>query len=397
MTARLFAWSLGAVTIVIAATRLVLAIVDPGSSDSSSGPHVPGGGVPVAAFEALLLTAMAVIGAVVTSRQPRNAVGWILCVVPLSLALLILTSHAYWSLALGDETPGRGAVLLAWLGWVWVPAMIPTLTLFPLLFPTGRPLTRRWRPVVWASIATLVLAVAGEAFQPGQLGDYPVNNPVGGGSWVGVVQTLAGVLMLAMALASMTSLVLRFRRSHGDERQQLKWVTTGAILFVATFAVPFPVSENFGFTIILFGLLIMVAAVAVAMLRYRLYDIDVVINRALVYAALTAILAGVYLGSVLLLQLVLDRFTDGSGLAVAASTLATAALVRPVRTRIQDVVDRRFFRQKYDAAQTLERFGSRLRDEVDLGALSAELRTVVADTMQPAHVSLWVRDPEAAS
>ena len=391
MMARLSAWSLCALTIAIAATRLVLAIVDPASSDSSSAPHVPGGGVPVAAFETLLLVVMAVIGAVVASRQPRNAVGWILCVVPLSLALLILTSHAYWSLALGAKTPGRGAVLFAWLGWVWVPAMLPTLTLFPLLFPTGRPLTRRWRPVVWVSIATLVLAIAGEAFQSGRLGDYPVDNPVGG-SWADVVQGVAGVLMLLTALASLISLILRFHRSRGDERQQLKWVTTAAVLFVVTFAAPFPVSESFGFTIILFGLLIMVAAVAVAMLRYRLYDIDVVINRALVYGSLTALLAGIYLGSVLLLQLLLQRVTSGSGLAVAASTLATAALVRPARTRIQAIVDRRFFRRKYDAARTLERFGLSVRQEVDLDSLSAELRAVVAETMQPTHVTLWTRE-----
>jgi hypothetical protein len=393
MMARLFAWSLCSITIVIAAARLALAIVDPASSDSSSGPHVPGGGIPVAAFEAFLLVMLAVIGAVIASRQPRNAVGWIFCVIPLSLGLLVLSVHVYWSLALGEEDPGRGAQLVAWLGWVWVPAMIPTLTLFPLLFPTGRPLTPRWRPVVWVAIATLIISAFSEAFKPGPLDDgYPFDNPFGGGSWINAVSTVAGLLMIATALASFTSLVLRFRRSRGTERQQLKWVTVAAVLFLVTFLQPFAGTGNLSFTILLFGMLIIASGVAVAMLRYRLYDIDVVINRALVYGALTAMLAAVYLGSVLLLQVVLETITGGSGLAVAASTLATAALFGPLRARTQAVVDRRFFRRKYDSAQTLERFSAKVRDEVDLDLLISELRVVIAETMQPAHVSLWTRE-----
>jgi len=394
MMARLSAWGLCSITMVIAVARLTLAIVDPASSDSSSGPNVPGGGVPVAAFEAFLLIMMAVTGAVIASRQPRNAVGWIFCAIPLSLGLLILSAHAYWALALGDVTPSRAALLVAWLGWVWVPAMIPALTLFPLLFPTGRPLTPRWRPVVWLAVATLILNAFSEAFKPGRLDGYPVDNPFGGGNWINAVNAVGGLLMIATTLASFTSLVLRFRRSHGIERQQLKWVTTATVLFLIMFLQPFTGTGNLSFTILLFGLLIVASGVAVAMLRYRLYDIDVVINRALVYGSLTAMLAAVYLGSVLLLQVVLDPFTGGSGLAVAASTLGTAALFGPLRRRVQAVVDRRFFRRKYDAAQTLERFGARLRDEVDLDSLTSELRGVVAETVQPAHVTLWIRPTE---
>ncbi len=396
MIARMLAWGLCSTTIVIAAARLILAITDPASSDSSSGPNVPGGGVPVAVFEACLLVMLAVIGAVVAARQPRNAVGWILCGIPLSLGLLVLSAHAYWALSLGDETPGRAAQLIAWLGWAWVPAMIPALTLFPLLFPTGRPLTSRWRPVVWGSIATLILSGFSEAFKPGRLEGYPVDNPFGGGSWIHSVSTVSAVLMFTATLVSFASLILRFRRSHGIERQQLKWVTTAAVLFLLTFLQPFTGTGNLSFTILLFGLLIIASAVAVAMLRYRLYDIDVVINRALVYGSLTAMLAGVYLASVLVLQLLLDRFTQGSGLAVAASTLATAALVLPARARIQDAVDRRFFRSKYDATQTLAAFGARLRDEVDLDTLTDDLRAVVAGTMRPAHVRVWVRPQDVA-
>ncbi|MEO7118020.1 MAG: hypothetical protein ABIZ34_03505, partial [Candidatus Limnocylindrales bacterium] len=372
------------------------AIVDPASSDASSAPNVPGGGAPVAAFEAVVLIALAVIGAVVASRQPRNAIGWIFCVIPLSMGLLVLSAHAYWALTSGDPQPSRPAEVVAWLAsWIWIPAMVSTLTLFPLLFPDGRPPSPRWRPVVWLIVIAAVTLFIGTAFAPGQFEDYPVVNPFGAGRAAAIVGWVGFGLLLGAALAAIVSLIVRFRHSHGDERQQLKWVTSAAVVFVVLFVVP---TENFagddiGFATLLFGMLIIAAGVAVAMLRYRLYDIDVVINRALVYGALTAMLAGTYLGSVLLLQLALRTFTEGSGLAVAASTLATAALFRPLRARTQAVVDRRFFRRKYDAAQTLERFGARLRDEVDLDTLTTELRAVVAETMQPAHVNLWVRTP----
>ena len=398
---RRLAWALCALTIGLATARLTLAIVDPASSDSSSGPSVPGGGVPVAAFEALVLVMLAVIGAVVASRQPHNPIGWIFGVISLSLGLLILSAHGYYALSLDVPEPSRNALLVAWLAsWIWIPAMIPTLTLFPLLFPTGRPLTSRWRPIVWMAIATMVVVFIGQAFAPGRFAEYPVDNPFGVAS-VGMVIGIAGsILMAVTSLTSLASLVLRFRRSNGDERQQIKWVAVAAVLFIAIAVGSGPIqtgiSEDVGFATLLVGILIIAAAVAVSMLRYRLYDIDVVINRALVYGALTAILAGTYLGSVLLLQLALNAVTEGSGLAVAASTLATAALFRPLRSRTQAVVDRRFFRRKYDAAQTLERFSARLRDEVDFDTLTTELRAVVAETMQPAHVRLWVREPEEA-
>jgi hypothetical protein len=180
----------------------------------------------------------------------------------------------------------------------------------------------------------------------------------------------------------------------GEERQQVKWFVYTVAFVILFFPISVLMVGNGGVGVLLFPLIPISAAVAI--LKYRLYDIDVVINRALVYGALTATLAGVYIGSVLLLQLLLSALTDDSGLAVAASTLAVAAaLFRPARVRIQAAVDRRFYRRKYDAAHTLERFGGRLRDEVALDSLSAELRAVVADTMQPTHVSLWLRTPEA--
>ncbi|MEO6471046.1 MAG: hypothetical protein ABIR57_04285, partial [Aeromicrobium sp.] len=257
----------------------------------------------------------------------------------------------------------------------------------------GLPPTPRWRPVVWIALAATLFTFIGEAFGPGRFQDYPLDNPFGVGVVADVVGIVGFLLMAVAAVTSLVSLVVRFRRSHGEEREQLKWVTSAAVVFVIIFAVPTQnfVGDDVEFATLLFGILVIASAVGVAIQRYRLYDIDVVINRALVYGTLTAILAGTYLGSVLVLQLALDKFTAGSGFAVAASTLATAALVRPARARIQAVVDHRFFRRKYDAAQTLERFGSRVRNEVDLESLQSDLRAVVAETMQPAHLTLWIR------
>jgi hypothetical protein len=271
--------------------------------------------------------------------------------------------------------------------------MVPALTFPPLLVPTGRPLTPRWRGVVWLAAAGIALSFIGSAFKAGQLdGAQSVDNPLGIDSPViEIAGAVGGAVLVPVLLASILSMFLRFRRSSGVERQQLKWVVFAASLL------PIAVSglgmgSDVGWALVLVAMFVVAVAVTIAMLRYRLYDIDVVINRALVYAPLTATLAGVYVGSVLLLQLALSGLTEGSGLAVAASTLAVAALFQPVRARIQKVVDRRFFRSRYDAARTVEAFGARLRDEVDLTTLSADLQTVVAETMRPDHVSLWLRD-----
>jgi hypothetical protein len=206
-------------------------------------------------------------------------------------------------------------------------------------------------------------------------------------------------MMLGM-LGGLVALVVRFRRSKGVERQQLKWVLAGAALLVLFFAAP-PglVPESAGFASLLLGMLVVTAAVALAMLRHRLYDIDVVLNRALVYATVTAALAGAYAFVVLVLQLALAPLAESSALATAGSTLAVAALFRPVRTRIQAGVDRRFYRSKYDATATVEQFRLRLRlqDELDLTALTCELRDVTAATMQTPQVHVWLRPPAGRS
>jgi hypothetical protein len=387
------AWAVCGLTVTIAAARLGLAIADPESSSRASNPEVPGGGVPVAAFEAVVLIALGVIGAVVASRQPRNPVGWILCVTPLSLGLLILGVHGFWSFELAGQADA--AELAAWLSsWIWIPAIFGSFVLFPLLFPTGAPPTARWRPVAWAGVVGCIAMMAGSAFTPGEFEDLPAVNPVGLGDPFGTAayhaNGLGFTLLVIGTLTAIASIVVRFRRSRGIERQQLKWVTAGAALLPLS-QIP---SGDIGYAGLLAGALVLAGAVAIAMLRYRLYDVDVVINRAVVYGALTATLALAYLGSVLLLQLVLRPLTEESNLAIAGSTLAVAALFRPARGRIQAAVDRRFYRRKYDAARTLESFGARLRDQVALDSLSAELRGVVAETMEPAHVSLWLRAPQ---
>jgi hypothetical protein len=221
-------------------------------------------------------------------------------------------------------------------------------------------------------------------------------NPIGVTSpWVDLLNGLSVLAIAIGIVGSSASLIVRFRRSRGEQRQQMKWLALAGGVAAATIPIAVSLYDEIGAAAmnaaIMLSVLGLPAATGVAILRYRLYDIDVVINRTLVYGVLTMTLALAYLGSVLLLQVALSGVTEGSGFAVAASTLAVAGLFRPARSGIQGLVDRRFYRRKYDAARTLERFGAHLRDEVALDSLSADLRTVVVETMQPAHVSLWLR------
>jgi hypothetical protein len=270
-----------------------------------------------------------------------------------------------------------------------------------MLFPDGRSLSRRWRPFVWLALFGMAGAVLGQWFHPGPLDTAPfekVVNPFGISTAEGVFSALTGLGFLAILLSVLgaaVSLVLRFRRSRGTLRLQLKWLAMSGVVFALAMLVSSVLYQlgvkSSGNGPVLLALASVPLFAGEAMLRRRLYDIDVVINRTLVYVLLTATLAVVYVGSVLLLQLALNSVTSGSSLAVAVSTLGVAALFRPARARIQGVVDRRFYRRKYDAARTLEQFSARLREQVDLEALGGELRAVVAETMQPSHVSLWLR------
>jgi len=405
------AWVICGLTVAAAVAVVVIAIADPNSSGpehvSPSGPAAhdkpQGGYVPYAVLTAVVFSTFAVVGAVVAARRPRNAVGWLIAVGALLWTFAVLSNGVFWHMAFGRPDAPAAADLVAWFGtWAFVPAFVLVLSLVPLLFPTGAPPGPRWRAVGWTAAVAGGIATLSTALAPGPLeaADYPwLDNPLGiEGLGLGTLADASFVVSAATALAALISLVVRYRRARGIERLQLRWVAAAACLLVlcavgGSLASPW-LGEGVGWLSMLFGLLAVAASLAVALLRYRLYDIDVVINRTLVYGALTATLALTYLGSVLLLQLALSGITEESGLAVAASTLAVAALFRPARARIQQGVDRRFYRRKYDSARTLERFGTHLRDEVDLDALGGELRAVVAQSMQPASISLWLRVPE---
>jgi hypothetical protein len=343
----------------------------------------------------LILVGFSGVGALVASREPGNAIGWIFCAAALVGVALATLGDAYaWYWLDGHGGSKALAETGAWYGSLgWIPQVLVPITFLLLLFPDGHLLTPRWRPVVWCAGLGIAGAFVTTGLSPGPLDDFPqIENPFGIDSvLIDVAEGLSVLLLLVGLVGSPISLYLRMRRANAEQRQQIKWLVWAGAVAVATFVigvVGYAIwAEWISNVAILASVLGLAVATGIAILRYRLYDIDVVINRTLVYGGLTATLAGAYLGSVLLLQLVLSPSSD---LAVAGSTLAVAALFRPLRHRIQALVDRRFYRRRYDAARTLEHFGVRLRDEVDLDSLGGELRRVVAETMQPAHLSLWL-------
>ena len=401
------AWSLCAMTVALVLLASVISIVEPTAAGptepSPTGPTLDDAVSPavwaVAVLQAMAFVTLAVAGAIVAVRRPRNPIGWLLCVAGLFLAMTVTGNVLYWWSAFGRPEPHPSVEWLLWIeNWSWIPAVAP-LTVVPLLFPTGAPPTPRWRLVGWVGAAAGLGMLVSAAFGPGPLENSAwVDNPVGiDHSGLEAINEGAFSVWALASLAAASSLVVRYRRSRGAERQQVKWVAAAGCLLAVCFAawgfVTAVVSEPAAWTVLLVGLAGFAVAVAVALLRYRLYDVDVVINRTPVYGALTAFLAGMYVVSLVLLQLALNGVTGDSSLAVAASTLAVAALFRPARSRIQETVDRRFFRRKYDVQLTLAAFTGGLRDEVALDALSAELVGVVTRAMEPAHVSLWLREP----
>jgi hypothetical protein len=350
-----------------------------------------------ASFVVASLT-FATIGALVAARVPANRIGPLFAAMGAILGVgNLLFQYADLALYISPELPGREGT--AWLQNLGLPSCFGLLGVAMLLFPHGRLSSRRWRWVLVLASAGIALTAIGYAFRPGPL-DAPfaiVVNPLGIGGTFGLMDALSGFGWMAMGASVGLAAIatgLRLRRARGVERAQLKWLALAAavtgVLIVAVVSSWFvPVSGIEGPRAVALGLgfTVFPLTAGAAILRHRLYDVDVVINRALVYGVLTATLAATYLGLVLLVGLAVGR----SGFAVAVSTLAVAALFRPLRAGIQGAVDRRFYRRRYDAGRTLEAFGVRLRDELDLDALGADLRGVVRETVQPAHVSLWLR------
>jgi hypothetical protein len=368
--------------------------------------------VPVLAFP--------IVGALIASRRPQNPIGWI-CLAD-GLLWVLLGLFDYYSVY-GLARPGSVPFPAAMAGlslWLWVPTVGLLAIYLVLLFPDGRLPSTRWRPLAWLSGVVILLASVSSGLSPGPIaGLGGVRNPFGleGQPWVAYATNVVLLPFLVCILASVLGLILRYRRSRGEERQQIKWIAFAASFvglgFVSTLVSGLIVRafapESWGnantppfwfdllFSIVLLSFGGVPVAVGIAVLRYRLYDIDLLINRALVYGSLTVVLAAAYVGGVVGLQSVFRALTgEQSTLAIVASTLAIAALFNPLRRRIQGFIDRRFYRRKYDAAKTLEAFNARLRDETDLDALSGDLVTVARSTMQPEHASLWLR-PERAS
>jgi hypothetical protein len=293
-----------------------------------------------------------------------------------------------------------GGPLAIWVAqWIWAPGIGLLLTFVPLLFPTGRLLSRRWRPVAWLAALPILLipGLTAPALWPQRgavLVEASTDEPLGEGQ--ALVVFAAFWLMVLCGLACLTALALRFRRSRGMERQQLKWFLFASAITVAVFIVIQPATSGQWDLGLLLALPVVPAipvAAGIAILRYRLYEIDRIINRTLVFGLLTAVLGLCYVAGSLLFVLVAGAGVDPPSWLVAAATLVAAAVFRPARRRIQAAVDRRFNRRRYDAAKTIEAFSARLRDEIDLDTLSAELLAVVDHTMEPTKTSLWLRPP----
>ena len=342
---------------------------------------------------AIVAISIAVVGALIATHRPRNPIGWTFCAVGLTQGLLSF-AHEYGTYAL-RTAPGAvpGGRLAFWAAtWIWAPGVGLLFTVVPMLFPDGRLPSRRWRPLAWGSAMAVALNCALPAALlwplPGPaLLAYDAGTPLRAGPQLALGAAL--LLLVLCGLACVTALFVRFRRAHGIEGQQLKW-----FLFASVVTAAVVVEGQLGPQSLLFLPLVasMPVAVGIAILRYRLYDIDRLINRTLVYGLLTALLGAVYAGLVLVLgQLFGGIATKPPGWAVAGATLAAAALFQPARRRIQRAVDRRFNRRRYDAATTIQAFAARLRDQLDLDTLAAELLAVVDQTMEPTRASLWLR------
>jgi hypothetical protein len=406
-------WSSWAVSLLLGLFSVALLVL-------TRATPIPGSAAPramVAAWVLVLLVILATLGALIVARQPANLIGWSFVVAGLGLAFsAFATQYAIYAL-LTDPGALPGGDWLAWIpSWLTIPAVYSAFAALLLLFPTGRLLSPRWRPVAWLVVGWIAGVTVGNfAYPPDSF--FGVEAPVrlGGaaGQIMNTIDALAWLLGNLAIPAAAASLVVRFRRSRGEERQQLKWLAyAAAILGVGVLGIGLvfllnqlgwvrpqstrPVAVVGGVAIL--GQTALPVTAGIAILKYRLYEIDRIINRTLVYGLLTALLASIYAGLVLSIgQLSGGIGTEPPSWAVAVATLAVAALFQPARRNIQQAVDRRFNRRRYNTAKTIEAFAARLRDEVDLDTLSSELLAVVDQTMEPTRVSLWLRPSQPDS
>jgi hypothetical protein len=385
-TATLLAWTTCALTLVLIACIVVVTVLN-------------GGDLFDVNF-AIVGVSSTIVGAAVASRRPANPVGWLFLGSALITAIKVLAGeYALYGIA---SNPGALPLpcTLAWLSNTMnLVGPMMSFVLIPLYFPDGRPVSRRWAFVGWLSLGSLLVFTLLYAVAPVEAVQRSgIQNPLGIEAFrpfVNTFKTVVLVWFIGLILAAAASLVVRFLRSVGEERLQLKWFTYAAAILPVWFVLNSPVQNAFPHLFAVLDSLVIAAvpiAAGIAILRYRLYDIDVIINRTLVYGVLSLLLGLIYFGAILLSQAALRTLAGGeSSLAVVASTLVIAALFNPLRQRVQDFIDRRFYRKKYDAAKTLEAFSARLREETDLDRLGGELVSVVHQTIQPEHASLWLK------
>jgi hypothetical protein len=396
------AWSLCLLCVVLAAASLILALLN----GRTLGDIFLAWDGPSIAVLPTWTVSFSVVGALIASHRPENPIGWIFLADGFFYGLLIAADeYATYALLTNPGALPLGAEA-SWLGqWIWAPGLGLFLVFLPLLYPDGHPPSHRWRPVGWLGGLSIGLTVVlyTIVYWP-ERGPALVTGDEMPSHASHVLQVLvdfiaAGPMLFVAGLGAVISLLVRFRRSRGEERQQIKWFAAAAALSLVSIIVFGQSTRGLPEAIVALSFLLVIPSVpiatGIAILRYRLYDIDRIINRTLVYGSLTVTLVALYFGGIVVLQRIFVTLTgQQSTLAVVASTLLIAALFTPLRRRIQSFIDRSFYRSKYDARKTLEAFSAKLRDETDLEALNNDLMGVVRETMQPAHVSLWLRpDP----